>query len=74
MPGDGLNVATVDVPYFRRYFAMARIEHSYEALPSSDMIAALHPETDNDRHELVLWLKHLLHGRYLQVRLLDFIQ
>ncbi|KAF5319711.1 hypothetical protein D9619_008600 [Psilocybe cf. subviscida] len=50
------------IPFGRRYSQMARADYYYEL--DHKMATALCPETDFDRHEIALWLNHLLHHLY----------
>lgn len=68
---DGFNLHNVKyddvrhIPFSSRYFHMAWAFHCYAL--NSEMAAALHPDTDDDRHELALWLDDLLHHMHREV-------
>ncbi|KAF5324380.1 hypothetical protein D9619_011161 [Psilocybe cf. subviscida] len=58
----GVVLANIEhLPFTHRHFYMARGDHDFRMPPDSEMLAALHPETDYDRHELGPWLSNLLH-------------
>lgn len=59
---------SVDIPYSRRYFAMAQIERNHATLPTGHFTSALSPESDFDRHESALWLEDLLRVIHGEVR------
>lgn len=55
------------VPFGRRYYAMALADRIAEA-PTSELAAALRPESDFDRNELALWLPDVFHRIHAIVR------
>lgn len=57
---------SVNLPYSRRYFAMARAEHGHT--PESELYDALLANSDLDRQELAVWFEVLLHKIHQKVR------